>query len=101
MEGRGFDRLRVEELRPDRVQNRVAHLMAAHVRALAGEEGAPADGGVEEVEARWFAEVAAGIEGIKVDSVVQDDGERGADLPLRTLGNELAPKVGRASQRSG
>ena len=51
MERGGFDGLRVEELRPDRVQNRVAHLMTADVGALAGEEGAAADGGVEEVEA--------------------------------------------------
>ncbi len=49
MERGGLDRARFEELGPNRVENRMSHLVAADVGALTREVRAPRDSVVEEV----------------------------------------------------
>ena len=81
VERRGFDCLRVEQLRAQCIEDRVAHLVADDVRALAGKERPRADGCVEEVQAWRITEPAARVERVQVHPVVEDDRQDLADFP--------------------
>src|SRR5262249_26406719 len=79
----------------------VAHLVTSDVRAFAGKEGTGADCCMEEVKARRILKIAASVKRVQVDSIVEDDRQCGADLPLSSSGHNAAPEIGGAAEGEG
>src|SRR5690242_14396044 len=98
MECRGFDRLRVEQLGLNRVENGMTHLVTGDVRTFAGKVHSPLNDVVEEVEAWRVAEPAPGVERVQVDPAIELDGKDFADLPPRAAWNDGRPERRRASE---
>ena len=97
----GFDGLCVEELRPQRVEHGMPHLVADHVGTLARKVGASRDCLMEKMEAGAVTKASARIERIQVFTVVQHHRQHLADLPRDGTIDDAAPEVRGPTQRGG
>ena len=92
VECRPFERRRIPQIGFERVEDRVAHLMAEDVRAFAREDrGARAAGAVEEIQRLPV------VEGIEVGAFVEQDAQRRAGLPA-PAGDARGPIIRAAAQ---
>jgi hypothetical protein len=98
MKRRRLNRLCVEELRPDGIQNAVAHFMANDVRTFTGEEGTPSLRLVKEVQSRGIAPPSSRVKGVKVYAAIELNRKCITDLPLGSVRDNLRPKIGRPPQ---
>ena len=56
---------------------------------------------MKEVQAGLILKIAARVEGVEIDAIIEDDRQRAAYLPSGSGREDRSPEIGRSAERSG